>query len=283
MGNKQEIARIGVISGIVTTGLGATDSVVGLTSSSLGWRGLVLVLSGLLLIAVAWQLWPRMFRSFPFATGDFRFTSATYDEIADVFKVDCTAFLPKDLVPLEVLQSWHRSNDEVFTCLKQDNKIIAYFSILPLDDPTMILFNRGQLKERNISSAGILSRRDAAKSNHLYVSAVAVAKRHRRNAAIGALLICKLKQRLELLCLPKGSVAKVYATAASLEGLRLLKTHRFKEIQSGDERSDGNSLFMREFRDKPLPPPAKGAYDSVIMSASEEQRLRASAETSSTA
>jgi len=253
MDTKKDVTLVAVAGGILTT-LGAVDAIVGLTTSPMGWRSGLSLIVGLSLLCVAWHLWPKLTTPVQLSLADFRFDFASAEEVPQLFRIEERAFMPDDVLPLHSMQEWHRKNDEIYVVLKRDSEIVGYFALAHFDDPTMVSFCRGQMKERHIHADSLLAKGDAAKSHSAYILSIAVARRYRKDAAVGALLICRLKQRVDSLVIPKGTASKVYATAASSEGLRLLKSYRFKEIQPGNERVDGNSLFVREFQIRPANP-----------------------------
>src|SRR6476620_4632387 len=99
--SKKLIARIGMVFGVVITGLGLADASFGVADSPIGWRGLIAIVGGLSLMAIAWQLWPQIFRREPIPPfEEFKFNYASFSEVAELFRIDQGAYKESDMVPL---------------------------------------------------------------------------------------------------------------------------------------------------------------------------------------
>ena len=162
------------------------------------------------------------------------------DDIDRIVALD-RRYLPADTIVSEtVFRAWHRNNPEIFTCLLVDGEICGYYSVLPLARPALERFVAGKLAEKDLAADDIVPPDAlAAQCSTLYFYSIVLDAAQR--PLLGQLLR-HFAARIEAER-RRRAVRRVYATAATPAGRRLLERLGFSYRAAAGERADGHDLY----------------------------------------
>lgn len=146
--------------------------------------------------------------------------------------------------PLNLMQSLYAKNGEVFWLIKEcDQKSgsyreinVGYFSLLPLNKRASASVQRGELDGSRIDKDDIATR--YARPNSFYIGAIAADTLRARSFALLNIQYHMSREKFK-------EVHKIYAKAATKDGLRLLKRHGFSPIDTQSQGEVGD-LFYRD-------------------------------------
>ncbi len=167
---------------------------------------------------------------------------ADEDEMADIAKLDKNVFPPEDYISKDIFIGWHQKNKMVFKILLYKEKLVGYYSILPLTQDALDAFTKGYLRDKDIKPKDILTKNQTKKCESLYLFSVVL--HYRRHLLIRELLediadtLEKIRRNMKL--------KKIYATAASPAGEKLLKKFKFKKMEDKSKRADQHSLYCKD-------------------------------------
>lgn len=163
-------------------------------------------------------------------------------DISWIYELDKLAFPEEDIVEKSVFENWFKKNKLIFTGLYRQNVLLGYYSMLPLTQDTLNKFITGTLREKDIRSDDILDEKAMFKSSKMYFFSIVMNRKFPRLTkelifnAVETILDYKSKGKLE----------KIYATAASEEGEKLLIRFGFKRNNDGLERLDKHPLYIMD-------------------------------------
>lgn len=170
-----------------------------------------------------------------------RFRRATAADLGAVVRLDLRVLAWRDVVPVEVFAGWQRVNPTAFRVLLEGDRVLGYFSILPLASPALERFLRGELSEHELTGADILPPARAREATDLYFFSIA---RDPDRPELGEPLVARawthLTSRREH---PRAT--RLFATAATPAGRRMLLGLGFAQVVPAAYRKDGHPLFER--------------------------------------
>lgn len=78
------------------------------------------------------------------------------DEIlAQMIKLDESVYHYGDIGNFNLCKDWLSKNNEIYTILKQGDKVVGYFNFMPLKKPSYDLYKMGRLRDYQITSFDI--------------------------------------------------------------------------------------------------------------------------------
>lgn len=136
-----------------------------------------------------------------------------------------------DIVPYKTLLQWREINDEIFMSLKEDGRVVAYSSLMPLDEMALQALVEDKFRERDIPLSAIKQWTDPQIS--VYVSTVTVKQSNDRekNKERG-MEILRNTLRWALALNRQSDIKNWYGIGATKEGQRLFERLGFTETIS---------------------------------------------------
>lgn len=163
-----------------------------------------------------------------------------------IYALDKSVFTQADLIPPETFRQWFRVNKKVFTVLSVGEKVIGYYSILPLRQATFNRFLKGKISEIDFTAKDILSEQEARNIRRIYFFSIVIDKEYRHR---GYQLLQHAVDELDArVTYPQ--VRKIYATAATPDGKRILEKRGFIKKANAAERIDRHDLYEYSYDDQ---------------------------------
>jgi hypothetical protein len=100
------------------------------------------------------------------------FSPSTPNDLWAEVKIGTKLYGEDDIVPFKRLLEWREINDELFMSLKQDGQVIAYSSLMPIEEEVIISLLEDRIRERDIPDSAIRQWTDPQLS--VYVASVTV-------------------------------------------------------------------------------------------------------------
>lgn len=136
-----------------------------------------------------------------------------------------------DIVPYKRLLEWREINDEIFMSLKEHGKVVAYSSLMPLDEDILRMLIEDQMREREIPLTAIRQWTEPQLS--VYVSSITVKPSGDaiKEKELGRIIIQQtVKWALSLD--RQSNIKNWYGIGATKEGQHLFESLGFTEILS---------------------------------------------------
>ena len=203
--------------------------------------GIILVIAIILMVIVIWVISIRYYKFQILSTEDEIgvFRSPLECDFDQIYQLDKSVFTQADLIPKDIFLQWFSVNKNTFNILCIDEKIIGYYSILPLKPNVLRKFLKGNICEIDFISKDILSEQEAQYSKEIYFFSTVVDRGYRqRGFQLLKRLVDELKTKTTY---PQAQ--KVYATAATSDGRRLLQKLGFVKIADSAGRKDRHDLY----------------------------------------
>ena len=121
------------------------------------------------------------------------------------------------------------------------SELVGYFSILPLRRETMKAFVAGEIRESDFSGRNILSISATKDVDDIYFFSIVMSSRYPK---LTLTLIQRAAHEVEAIR-KHGALRRIYASAASCPGRRLLQRLKFRCVQDGETRADHHSLYVK--------------------------------------
>lgn len=136
-----------------------------------------------------------------------------------------------DIVPFKQLLEWREVNDEMFMSLKEKGKVIAYTSLMPMDESIIQSLLRDEIRERDIPLNAIRQWTDPLLS--VYVASVTVNPTgdEVKDSERGSLILRHLL-KWALAMNEQYEIKNWYGIGATKKGQHLFEELAFKEIVS---------------------------------------------------
>ena len=207
--------------------------------------GIIFILAIIIIIVFLWIISKRYYKYQILSTEDeigvFR-PPLEYD-FDQIYLLDKSVFPPIDLIPKEIFLQWHRVNKNTFTVLCVGEKVIGYYSVLPIKQNALRKFLKGTISEIDLASKDILPEQEAQNSKEIYFFSIVVDKEYKHR---GFQLLQHVVDELKTKTIyPQAQ--KVYATAATTGGRILLQKSGFVKIADLVKRKDLHDLYEYTF------------------------------------
>jgi predicted DNA-binding transcriptional regulator AlpA len=85
----------------------------------------------------------------------FVYSPSTPNDLWAEVKIGAQLYGEDDIVPFKKLLEWREVNDEMFMSLKENGKVIAYASLMPLEEEIISALLEDKMRERDIPSSAI--------------------------------------------------------------------------------------------------------------------------------
>ncbi|HEU5384204.1 MAG TPA: hypothetical protein VFV38_53100 [Ktedonobacteraceae bacterium] len=165
------------------------------------------------------------------------FSPSTPNDLWSEVRIGTKLYGVEDIVPFKQLLEWREINDEMFMSLKEQTKVVAYTSLLPLDESIINSLVRDEIREREIPLDAIKQWTDPHLS--VYIASVTVDPSGDaiKDSERGSLVLRHLlKWALSLN--EQYHIKNWYGIGATKKGQRLFESLGFRELASlyGGER-----------------------------------------------
>jgi hypothetical protein len=219
--------------------------------TGVGKNNALYITLGVILILVAIFFISKYYRSTQYSSkklDNISFSHPLKEDIKKIVELDKKVFKEEDVIDADIFMRWYRKNPKTFTCLYYKDKLIAYYSILPLRKEALEALCNGYLKECNIKGSDILDQNDMFNISHFYFFSFVISKRY--PMVFFALLSHAIDTVNTLF--NDGKLRKIFATAATREGEKLLRRLQFQKIQDSDDRADKHDLYSKDIESRIL-------------------------------
>jgi hypothetical protein len=211
---------------------------------------LALFLGFLVLLGLSYRIWNlRLFYKiqFPVQGSEVRVRAqdCDLDDLKQVVALDRNQLGWKEVISVRVFRKWLEKNPRVFRVFKDNGKIIAYYSILPLKKETLEKFVEGKIREKSFDKDDILDKSYFSRVNSLYLFSIVID----RSAPFTVLkiVIRDLVKFLQEIRSKNGKLKTIYVTGATEQGKKLLQYFGFQSRgKDYKRRKDKHELFYRK-------------------------------------
>jgi hypothetical protein len=182
---------------------------------------------------------------------------AQVSDLEEITKIQ-RSFYPSDAVPIEVYREWYSANPDGFFVIEatltnndgsEHKEIVGHLTFLAIKDEMLERYKIGQIRETAIGSKDLFRSSEKSLIKNIYIESVIVKRAHRRQGVF--CLIRMLKTMIVSFC-DEGIAEKVYAMAATDDGIRMLKGMGFSIFVHRDmreKRLDGHEMYECDFKD----------------------------------
>ncbi len=154
----------------------------------------------------------------------------------------------KNSVSRRTVDDWKKRNEYILTCLTDNNRMVGYFDILPLNTDFALKLIKGDVTEKDIAAEHIISAHDVEKAEYIYIAGIAVQDTHSGKGCIhGTYLLASAMQYVKLFY-KNSNLQKILTIPTSECGLKLTKRLQFTLERSGNLRKDGCDIYSKEFK-----------------------------------
>jgi hypothetical protein len=159
------------------------------------------------------------------------FSYSTLSNLWEEVEIGRELYGDDDIVPYETLLDWHDINNEIFMSLKEEGRVIAYSSLMPLEEKTLLPLLEDKIREIDIPLSAIKQWTDPKLS--VYVASVTAKPTEDEiiNKARG-LMILRHTLNWALAIQRQYDIKNWYGIGATKEGQKLFETLGFQEITS---------------------------------------------------
>lgn len=136
-----------------------------------------------------------------------------------------------DIVPFKRLLEWREVNDEMYMSIKENGKVVAYSSLMPLEQDIIIALLEDKIRERDIPLTAIRQWTDPQLSVYIASLTVKPSKNLQKDRELGGLILRNtVKWALSLD--RQSDIKNWYGIGATKKGQRLFERLGFTEIIS---------------------------------------------------
>lgn len=136
-----------------------------------------------------------------------------------------------DIVPFKRLLEWREINDNIFMSLKEDGKVIAYSSLMPLEEEVILSLIEDKIRERDIPDSAIKQWTDTNLSVYI-ASITAIRTDDKEVDTRRGWMIVRHALKWALSLDRQFNIVNWYAIGATKNGQTLLEDLGFQEIVS---------------------------------------------------
>jgi predicted DNA-binding transcriptional regulator AlpA len=161
----------------------------------------------------------------------FVYSPSTPNDLWAEVKIGTELYGEDDIVPFKRLLEWREINDEMFMSLKEDGKVIAYSSLMPLEEEVILSLIEDKIRERDIPDSSIKQWTDVQLS--VYIASVTA--RPTGNDTIDTRrgwMIIRHTLKWALSVDRQFNIVNWYGIGATKEGQALFEDLGFEEIAS---------------------------------------------------
>lgn len=161
----------------------------------------------------------------------FIYSPSTPNDLWSEVKIGTQLYGEDDIVPFKRLLEWREINDEMFMSLKEEGKVIAYSSLMPLEEEIIHSLLEDKIREQDIPDSAIKQWTDPQLS--VYVASVTVNPTGDKKVDVRrGWMIIRHTLKWALSLDRQFTIANWYGIGATREGQELLENLGFRNIVS---------------------------------------------------
>lgn len=245
----------------VGSGLGIVGGIIGVV----GWEGQFNVIGlSITLVIISVALFITLYRNYKRKNTtvigncnlpSYYVRSTNSNDLIEIAKLQ-KEFYPDDAVPFDLYKEWFDKNSKGFfiiesksTCINgiETKEIVGHFTFLPIKEERMKYYLKGQILETDIRGADLHSPQEMKSAKSIYVESVIIKHKHRRIAVF--CLIRMMKSMLDYFCSSDHNINKIFAMAATNDGVKTLKGMHFEKVPgiNAEDRKDKHDIFECDY------------------------------------
>ncbi len=162
-------------------------------------------------------------------TSRFVFSPSTPNDLWAEVAIGRNLYGEDDIVPYKQLLEWHEVNDEMYMSIKENETVVAYSSLMPLEQNVILALLEDRIRERDIPLTAIRQWTDPGLS--VYVASITVKPSGslQKDRELGRMLI-KHTVKWALSLDRQSDIKNWYGIGATKEGQYLFERLGFAEI-----------------------------------------------------
>ena len=164
-------------------------------------------------------------------TPKFVYSPSTPNDLWTEVRIGTALYGEDDIVPFKKLLEWREINDDIFMSLKEDGKVIAYSSLMPLEEEVILSLIEDKIRERDIPDSAIRQWTDTKLSVYI-ASITAIRTGNKEVDTRRGWMIVRHALKWALSLDRQFNIVNWYAIGATKEGQALLEELGFHEIAS---------------------------------------------------
>lgn len=161
----------------------------------------------------------------------FVYSPSTPNDLWTEVRIGTELYGEDDIVPFKRLLEWREINDEIFMSLKEDGKVIAYSSLMPLEEEVILSLIEDKIRERDIPDSAIKQWTDTKLSVYI-ASITAIRTGNKEVDTRRGWMIVRHALKWALSLDRQFNIVNWYGIGATKEGQALLQELGFSEIVS---------------------------------------------------
>lgn len=160
---------------------------------------------------------------------------ATAAQVSEMIALDNESYEGKDQGVYKTCQSWYKKNNNIYTILLLNNKVIGYINFVPLTEQAYERFLRLELDDSGLCESDI-EKYEANKAYSFLIMSVVVGLEHRHGQAI-KLLTNGFRQKLQWLQSQNITITRVLADCVSKEGEAYISRLGLQKLKKTNRQS----------------------------------------------
>ena len=165
----------------------------------------------------------------------FVYSPSTPNDLWAEVRIGTQLYGEDDVVPFKRLLEWREINDEIFMSLKEHGKVIAYSSLMPLEEEVILSLLEDKMRERDIPDSAIKQWTDPQLS--VYIASVTVSPTGDKEVDTRrGWMVVRHTLKWALSLDRQFNIVNWYGIGATKEGQALFEDLGFSEIASLDNK-----------------------------------------------
>ena len=161
----------------------------------------------------------------------FVYSPSTPNDLWAEVRIGTQLYGEDDVVPFKKLLEWREINDDIYMSLKENGKVIAYSSLMPLEEEVILSLIEDKIRERDIPDSAIRQWTDTQLSVYI-ASITAISTGNKEVDKKRGWMIVRHALKWALSLDRQFNIVNWYAIGATRDGQALLQDLGFNEIAS---------------------------------------------------
>lgn len=148
----------------------------------------------------------------------------SYQSFVEMYEIDCLVLREDLIAPPDITYAWYKYNNYTHIAIRSavTNKIVGYFTILPVTDQLYEDIQSGYFKDNDLSTENI-RKYDVPDFYKLYIACVCIHTNYQNTSAFHKLYNALLKMMMELAIEREIYVTNIITEASTLQGEKFCK------------------------------------------------------------
>ena len=161
----------------------------------------------------------------------FVYSPSTPNDLWAEVRIGTQLYGEDDIVPFKKLLEWREINDDIFMSLKENGKVIAYSSLMPLEEEVILSLIEDKIRERDIPDSAIRQWTDTQLS--VYIASITASPTGNKEVDTKrGWMIVRHALKWALSLDRQFNIVNWYGIGATKEGQALLEDLGFSEMAS---------------------------------------------------